>query len=314
MRWWALVGVVALAVAPVQADSPRPRELGDVSWERSFERAAARARETGLPLFALFQEVPGCQTCVSFGEQVLALPLLVEAIESEFVPVAVYNNRGGEDRQVLKRFDEPAFANPVVRFLDGDGRELVPRRAGVWLPHAIGRRMIAALEAAGRPVPLYLEDVVDELSPRRRERATFAMHCFWSGEACLGEIDGVLSSRAGWLEGSEVVELSFDPSVVHYEELLRTARTRSCSDAVFTHSDAQQRAAEAVFGEAARRVQAFADVAPASDQKRALRGTPYAKLDLTPRQAVRVNAAVAARRSPALLLSPRQRVRAGSRP
>ncbi len=309
MRWWALLGVVSIVVTPAFAGPAQPRELGEVAWERDFSRAEARAHETGRPVFALFQEVPGCQTCVSFGEQVLSHPLLVEAIESEFVPVAVYNNRGGDDRQILKRFGELPFNNPVVRFLDREGLDLLPRRAGVWFPHAIGRRMVAALEAADRPVPAYLQDVVDELSPRSRERATFAMHCFWSGEVCLGEIDGILASRAGWLEGSEVVELTFDPSVVSYEELLRAARTRSCSDGVFTRSDVQLRTARAIFGEDARLVQATAETARASDQKRALQGTPYARLGLTPRQALRVNAAVAAGRSPAFLLSPRQRAR-----
>lgn len=304
MRSCALVAITLLFVTQAFAEPSRQRELGDVDWERDFSKAEARSQQTGLPLFALFQEVPGCQTCVGFGEQVLSHPLLVEAIEDEFVPVAVFNNRGGDDRRVLARFDEPSFNNPVVRFLASDGRDLLPRKAGVWFPRAIGQRMVAALDAAGRPVPVYLRDVVDELSAQGRERATFAMHCFWSGEACLGEIDGVLSSKAGWLEGHEVVELTFDPTVVSYDELLRAAAP--CSDAVYTHSDRQQHAAQAVFGANAHRARAFATIAKDSDQKRALRGTPYANSFLTPRQAVRVNSALAARRSPTSLLSPRQ--------
>jgi hypothetical protein len=286
------------------AEAWRHRELGNVDWERDFSRAEKRAQELGLPIFALFQEVPGCQTCVGFGEQVLSHPLLVEAIETEFVPVAVFNNLGGDDRRLLERFDEPAYNNPVVRFLSSDGRDLLPRKAGVWFPRAIGERMIAALEVAGRPVPAYLREVVAELSAASGERATFAMHCFWSGEACLGEIEGVLSSTAGWLEGREVVELTFEPSVVSYDRLLRAAPP--CSDAVYTHTEEQQRAAWLVFGDRARRANGFASIAKDSDQKRSLRGTPYANAELTPRQAVRVNAALAARRSPKSLLSPRQ--------
>ncbi len=305
MRLSALVAIVSLLTNQAFAEPSRQRELGDVDWERDFSQAEVRARETGQPLFVLFQEVPGCQTCVGFGEQILSHPLLVEAIETEFVAVAVFNNLGGDDRRVLKRFGEPSYNNPVVRFLGSDGRELLPRKAGVWFPRAIGQRMIAALEAAARPVPTYLRDVVDELSVVESKRATFSMHCFWSGEACLGEIDGVLASRAGWLEGIVVVELIFDPSVVSYGELLRAAPT--CSDAVFTHSDEQQRAARAVFGDDARLARGFAEIAKDSDQKRALRGTSYAIATLTPRQAVRVNSAVAAGRSPNSLLSPRQR-------
>lgn len=304
MRLWVLVAIVVLLIKPAFAEPSRPRELGDVDWERDFSRAEARAQQTGRPLFALFQEVPGCQTCVGFGEQVLSHPLLVEAIEDEFVAVAVFNNRGGDDRRVLRRFGEPSYNNPVVRFLSSDGHDLLPRKSGVWFPRAIGRRMVEALDAAERPVPAYLRDVVHELSATGRERATFAMHCFWAGEACLGEIDGVLASQAGWLDGHEVVELAFDSSAVSYAELLRAAM--ACSDAVYTHSDEQQRVAAAVFGENAHRAHTFAKIAKDSDQKRALRATPYADLVLTPRQAVRVNSALAAGRSPSSLLSPRQ--------
>ncbi len=293
-----------LLMTQAVAEPARQRELGDVDWERDFSRAEKQAQETGLPIFALFQEVPGCQTCVGFGEQVLSHPLLVEAIETEFVPVAVFNNRGGEDRRVLERFEEPSYNNPVVRFLSSDGQDLLPRKAGVWFPHAIGQRMLAALDTAGRPVPAYLRDVVYELSAKSSQRATFAMHCFWSGEACLGEIDGVLASQAGWLEGHEVVELTFDLSLVSYDELLHAAPP--CSDRVYTHSDEQQRLAQAVFGANAHRASGFAQIAEDTDQKRSLRGTPYAHVALTPRQAVRVNSALAARRSPAALLSPRQ--------
>jgi hypothetical protein len=251
--------VVPLQMPRAFAEQSRQRELGDVDWERNFAGAEQRARESGLPMFALFQEVPGCQTCVSFGEQVLSHPLLVEAIETEFVPVAVFNNRGGADRAVLERFEEPAYNNPVVRFLDGDGQDLLPRKAGVWFPRAIGERMIDALVAANRAVPIYLRDVVDELSAAGGERATFAMHCYWAGEACLGDIGGVVASQAGWLEGREVVELRFDPSVVSYRELLGAAP--ACSDAVYTHSDEQQRVAELIFGKNANRASGFARAA-----------------------------------------------------
>jgi len=305
MRWrlWIGSAIAGCFVLGAGAEPVRQRELGEVDWERDFVRAEADASQSGRPLFALFQEVPGCQTCVSFGQQVLSHPLLVEAIESEFVPVAVFNNHGGDDRRILERFSEPPFNNPVVRFLDSDGHDLLPRKTGIWFPREIGERMVAALDAAGRPVPAYLRDVVDELSASH-ERATFAMDCFWSGEACLGEIEGVLESRAGWLDGREVVELSFDPTVVRYDALLRAAS--ACSDAVYTHNDEQQRVAKTIFGNNARRTHDVARSAKESDQKRSLQGTPYAKLDLTPRQALRVNAAVAARRSPTGLLSPRQ--------
>ena len=44
--------------------------------------------------------------------------------------------------------------------------------------------MIQALEAAKRPVPAYLTALKLELAPRKIERATLAMSCYWEGEAC----------------------------------------------------------------------------------------------------------------------------------
>jgi hypothetical protein len=196
-----------------------PRELGDVVWGREHDTALDRARETGKPVFALFQEIPGCQTCVSFGEQVLSHPLLVEAIESEFVPLAVYNNRPGEDARILERYGEPSWNNPVVRLLDGQGRDLLPRAGGIYAPEVVGARMLAALEKAGRERPRYLLDAVEELRPHAGQRAIFEMYCYWSGEACLGAISGLLSSRAPQLrwrqpsrdsrEAIEIVDQSF---------------------------------------------------------------------------------------------------------
>ena len=77
-----------------------PKELGRVHWQRDFDGVLLAAQESHKPVFVLFQEVPGCQTCVSFGEQVLSNPLLVEAIETEFIPVFVYNNRSGKDAEI----------------------------------------------------------------------------------------------------------------------------------------------------------------------------------------------------------------------
>ncbi len=284
-----------------------PRKLGEVRWERDLDAALARSAGEGRPLFVLFQEVPGCSTCVSFGEQVLSHPLLVEAIETDFVPVFVYNNRAGRDAELLARFGEPSWNNPVVRFLDADGRDLIGRRAGLWTPHAIGVRMVRALEASGRPVPEYLRDAVDETLPRHTERARFGMDCYWSGEACLGGIWGVVASRTGHLGGSEVVELEFDPDSVSYRDLVREARRRGCADRVFAEDASQRAIAEEVFGDAVTTDAGRLRVSRARDQKYYVGRSPLQDLDLTPRQAVRVNAAVAVGLDPAPHLSPRQR-------
>ncbi len=300
----ALAALASLLVAVTQ----EPRELGEVEWGRDLDAALAEAKTSGKPLWVLFQEIPGCQTCVSFGDEVLSHPLLVEAIEDEFVPVAIYNNRPGRDRQVLDRYGEPAWNNPVVRFLDSEGKDVLPRRDGVWSPFLVARRTILALERSGRPVPDYLRTAADELTPRHTERATFAMDCYWSGEACLGGIDGIQASRTGSLAGHEVVEVMFDPEQISYAELVRQARARGCADRVFAHSARQEREAREVF-DAVELSRNRARAASARNQRYYLRSSRLASLSLTEGQSLRVNAALGNGTDVARWLSPRQRAR-----
>ena len=120
----------------------------------------------------------------------LSHPLLVEAVDSEFVACAIYNNKKGKDASVLKRFKEPALNNPVVRYLDHKGKNVIPRKDSVWSLHAATSRTVEALEAGKRSVPAYLRLLVEE-SKGKKKKATFAMHCFWEGEALLGSLPKV---------------------------------------------------------------------------------------------------------------------------
>lgn len=302
------LAAVALAGPTLAAQTAREApELGAVRWLRDHDAALSRARGEGRPVFALFQEVPGCQTCVSFGQAVLSHPLLVDAIESEFVPLAILNNAAGADREVLERYGEPAWNNPVVRFLDARGRDLIPRQKNVYSAHAIASRMVASLEAAGRPVPRYLRVARAEARARAGRRATFATHCYWEGEACLGDLEGVIASRAAWMGGREVVQVTYDPQVLSFGALVTAARERGCSDRVFAHDPEQAAAARGVFGAAAVAPATALRAAGADDQKYYLRRSPLRALDLSELQSLRANAALARGEDPTPWLSPRQR-------
>jgi peptide-methionine (S)-S-oxide reductase len=106
--------------------------------------------------------------------------------------------------------------------------------------------------------------------------ATFGAGCFWGVEETFRRIPGVLSTQVGYLGGTlahptyedvcadktghaEVVELTYDPSIVSYENLLRvfwdnhdpTTMNRQGSDigtqyrsAIFYHSPEQKKSAE----------------------------------------------------------------------
>jgi peptide-methionine (S)-S-oxide reductase len=113
--------------------------------------------------------------------------------------------------------------------------------------------------------------------PDGLELATFGMGCFWGAERLFWEREGVVSTAVGYAGGhtpnptyrevcsgrtghTEVVQVVFDPRRVSYDDLLRlfwenhdpTQGMRQGNDsgtqyrsAIYTHSDAQQRAAEA---------------------------------------------------------------------
>ena len=162
MRRLILILTALLVSAQGFAAADNPIAVGAVHWGRDLNQALQQSRETGRPVLVLFQEVPGCSGCQDFGRTVLTDPLIVTAVESEFLPVLVYNNRGGADRQLLERFAEPAWNYQVVRFLNADGRDILPRKDHIWTVRELATRMIWALQATGRPVPKYLQGLAGE--------------------------------------------------------------------------------------------------------------------------------------------------------
>ncbi|HEX9793420.1 MAG TPA: VPGUxxT family thioredoxin-like (seleno)protein, type 2 [Planctomycetota bacterium] len=292
--------------APPAAAERAPTELGTVQWGRALEPALELSRESGRPVFLLFQEIPGCETCRDFGRGPLSQPLLVEAIEALFVPVAIRNNEPGYAAALLERFQEPSWNNPVFRLLDGEGKDLLARKDGLWTTHAVAMRMIAALEAAQQRVPGYLRLVAEESAPAESVTATFAMHCYWEGEARLGALPGVLGTRTGWQGGEEVVEVRFRPDQLSFDALLDRARELECASLVYAEDDAQLAAARAKVGAEAQLRTAVTRTAKASDQLWYLRQSPLRFVPMSALQQRRVNAALAAEESPYRVLSRRQ--------
>ena len=282
------------------------RELGRVRWLRDLDAATAAAEKAGKPVLLLFQEVPGCSTCVGYGTRVLSHPLIVEAIETLFIPVAVFNNRAGADREALERFREPAWNNPVVRIVDADDNSLTPRIAGAYTRAALVDGMVDALGKSKREIPTYLALLQEELAARAAgtEAGVFAMPCFWSGEGKLGALPGVVATRPGFLHGKEVVEIEFDPAVLPYEDLVKEARARRCTTTVFTRDRAQQQTARDIVGERARRSDDA--IRPDGVPKYFLAQFYWRHVPMTGLQAARVNAAIGRREDPRPYLSPRQ--------
>lgn len=276
------------AVRRVQAsvDSPgNPVELGAVHWLRDLDAGLAEAQKSGKPALILFQEVPGCSNCTRYGAYTLSHPLIVEAIETLFVPVCIYNNKGGKDAAALARYGEPAWNNPVVRIVRADGADLVPRMPDFRSSWQVVNGMRQALEENGLLVPQYLELLCAELLARESgaETATFSMYCFWSGEGTLGAIPGVIETAPGFQDGHEVVRVSYNPEVIKKTDLESIAKPKgiqSCSkDEGFRHD---------------------------REPKYYMAQTAWKFVPMTSLQACRANSLVGQGKSPEPVLSPRQ--------
>jgi hypothetical protein len=268
-------------VAPEQ-----PKELGRVHWLRDLDAGRTEAQKSGKLLLLLFQEVPGCANCTRYGNNTLSHPLIVEAIETYFVPVCIYNNQGGKDAEALRRFGEPAWNNPVVRIVEAASeRDVVLRMANFNSSFQLVNGMRRALELRATPVPHYLELLEEELAAREAglQTATFSMYCFWSGEGTFGSLPGVIETEPGYQDGKEVVRVLFDPATTSRAELERLTapqNIRSCAK-----------------NEGFR---------PDREPKYYLAQTDYRFIPMTTLQAARANSLVGQNRSPDDLLSPRQ--------
>ncbi|WP_417443896.1 VPGUxxT family thioredoxin-like (seleno)protein, type 2 [Joostella sp.] len=265
--------------------SNQPVELGKVSWFRDYNEALQESKSTGKPIFMLFQEVPGCSTCVNYGNQVLSFPLMVEAIENSFVPLAIYNNKGGKDKEILERYKEPSWNNPVVHFINSSGDDIIPKVANTYHPISIYNAMLNALETAQKEIPAYVKvlgyDLVHKYGATKE--AVYTMSCFWTGESVLGRHPGVLVTDPGWIGSYEVVKVLYNPEMVTKEELdgyasKRHIKTFSKSDAYKTDRDPQYY----------------------------LKNSYFRYMPLSMVQRTKVNAAIADNEDPSIYLSPKQ--------
>ncbi|MBK9983541.1 MAG: thioredoxin family protein [Saprospiraceae bacterium] len=261
-----------------------PTELGDVHWLRSMEEAQSRSKAEKKPILIVFQEIPGCITCRTYGKEVLSHPLIVEAIETYFVPLAIYNNKQGADAEILQRFNEPAWNNPVVRIVDEKGNDLSSRLNGNYSPHGISDMMTNVLVKTNGKAPLYLQILTDELAAKQKgtTTATYTMYCFWAGEALFGAVNGVISTSAGYQEGKEAVKVEYDPGVISKSQLDKIAQQSTC---------------KATSGGSFR---------PDTTPKYYLTNSKYRGIPMTEIQKCRVNSALAEGQNADVFLSPSQ--------
>jgi len=211
---------------------------------------------------------------------------MVEAIENSFIPLAIYNNKGGKDRVILEKFKEPSWNNPVVRIVSENGFDLVPRVAGNYQSIGLYNAMKNSLEKRNKEIPTYMKLLGEELAAvdnHNVKEKYFKMYCFWSGEKHLGKLNGVLSTKAGFMNGYEVVKVKYDERLVNDQHLEAYANKANCSP---------------IAGRSYR----YSD----EDHLFYLQRTNYKYLPLTEIQKTKINSAVGSGFSGKQYLSPKQ--------
>ncbi len=268
----------------------QPIEVGAVEWGRSLDEALDRSRQSNKPVFALFQEVPGCAGCKQFGADVLSDPLVVDAVHEAFVPLLIHNNTPGPDAEILARYGEPAWNFQVVRFLGPDGNDVIERRDRVWETGPLAGRMLDALAASGAEAPLFLQLLEQERSDRL-ETVDVVQDCFWVGETMIGRLDGVVTTRAGFVDRLEVTRVEFDPTRTTLRAVVDGALASSVATAVFVDDEG---AAGLSGSPVPVRAPSAFSAAPPSDQKRQLGGR-FDRSDLSLAQLTKLNGFVPTR-------------------
>lgn len=193
------------------------KELGKVTWFRNYDEALLKAKELDKPVFLFFQEVPGCATCRNYGFNVMSDPMMVDIIENEFIPLCIFNNEKGHDKEILDKYKEPSWNNPVVRILNKEGESLV-RINGKYSTKEVLNETLNVLEK-NYSIPKYASLYQESLNVAKKESHYFQMYCFWSGEGKLGDVEGVVSTEPGWMNGAEVVWIETDAENMSQEEI-----------------------------------------------------------------------------------------------
>lgn len=132
------------------------------------------------------------------------------------------------------------------------------------------------------------DDASSEDVAAETETATFSMYCYWTGEATLGRVEGVVASRIGHWGGAEIVQVDYDPARTDVASLAGALRAQRSLYARVVPEGASRAEAAAIDG---LETVAYGGAPHFIDPKHSLR-TRYprlAALDLTEAQAIALN-------------------------
>ncbi|MEM7583208.1 MAG: hypothetical protein AAF560_07495 [Acidobacteriota bacterium] len=137
--------------------------------------------------------------------------------------------------------------------------------------------------------PAFTSDDSATVQAASTETATFSMYCYWTGEATLGRVDGVVASRIGHWGGAEIVQVDYDPARTNIGELSQALKHQRSFYALIAGDEAErERAAGHLDG---KDIDSRRGSPHFIDPKHSLRTRhpELTALDLTEQQAIALN-------------------------
>ena len=138
--------------------------LGAIAWERDLSTCRKRALQENKPILILFTTFRGNLKAEEYGSTVLRHPLLQEAIEAHFIPLAIDNTGTGTDSATLDFFGEPRGNLPVLRVYDPSSQLESERLSGNFSDEALAMVLVVGLAKKGMDVPVFLKIIAGETS------------------------------------------------------------------------------------------------------------------------------------------------------
>ena len=127
----------------------QPQELGNlINWyfAKDIDQVIQKSKTNKKPILILFQEIPGCQGCKDYGDKVLSSNIICQFIADHFIPIAIYNNRAGQDAEILKKFNEPSWNYPVLRIVDHSMNNIADRLDKVYTVQGVMQYLQKAVQ------------------------------------------------------------------------------------------------------------------------------------------------------------------------
>jgi hypothetical protein len=295
-------------------------ELGCINFHfAAFHNALDDSRKTCRPVLLVQAEIPGDTDA---GREIFSHPLIVEAADSLFTTVF---NKDEDYSCSASRSASRKSRRTRVGFFDELGIEIGQSLSADMLTRAgIAEAMIATLEACDQPVPVpkYLRLLYDEERGRIKpgplglpvpcyHRAVFGMDDSTLGEVEFAGLEGVISTRAGFVTRQKVVEVIYDRGRLSFGSVIHYALKHRIGDIIYYQTNDERISAliEIKRVKESPEVTEFLGIIQLDkDSKRALRKSPLRFVPLTDLQATRANRLAHLNRFDEAmhLLSPRQ--------